>query len=585
MSLLRHLPRRSQYVCRQCIRKQSTSAQQDAAWAERAGTIRAGAQQSMLSVLEERGFVKDVAGERKTLDWVLTEKPIGAYVGVDPTAPSLHVGHLLPFMALFWMYLHGYNTFSLLGGGTATIGDPSGRTTARSSQAANIQRHNSKNMHIQLRNLWTNVKCLGIKHQYSNAISWKKEPLNNETWLQQLSAIDLMRGLGSGMRLGAMLARDSVKVRMENGEGMAMSEFSYPLFQAYDWWHMYQRNGVQLQIGGSDQYGNICAGMDAISYMRRAGDHHSNSELDENPLRATYGLTTPLLTTASGEKFGKSAGNAVWLDPKMLSSFDLYQYFVKTADNDVERYLKLFTFLPINQINLLMAQQRKDESKRLAQHILAKEIVELAHGAKSAKMAEEAHKEAFSHGTNTFSLGALRNSMSNIKPANAPNPEHLSKSEQAELAHKESLGLSANAQESGTTSALSKQKIVTLPKTLLQPGSFPRILCAAGLASSRSEAHRLIACKGAYVVVPNSGSPETPTALQWINIEAGATVNPSHYLVDWDALVLRSGKSKIQICHIVTEEQFEAEGLTCHGWEEFKAKREKDESKARIQTE
>jgi len=112
---------------------------------------------------------------------------------------------------------------------------------------------------------------------------------------------------------------------MENGEGMAISEFSYPLFQAYDWWHMYRQNGVQLQIGGSDQYGNICAGMDAISHMRRARAGPSDLGLDENPLLATYGLTTPLLTTASGEKFGKSAGNAVWLDPKLLSSFDLYQ--------------------------------------------------------------------------------------------------------------------------------------------------------------------------------------------------------------------------------------------------------------------
>lgn len=239
----------------------------------------------------------------------------------------------------------------------------------------------------------------------------------------------------------------------------------------------------------------------------------------------------------------------------------------------MERYLKLFTFLPIDQINLLMAQQGKDESKRLAQHILAREMVELAHGARSAKMAQEAHKEAFSHGTNTFSLGALRNSMADIKAAKTPDPEQPNESEQAEGADKESSGLSTNAQESGTMSALSKQKIVTLPKTLLQPGSFSRILCAAGLASSRSEAHRLIACKGAYVVVPNSGSPETPTALQWTNIEAGAAVDPSHYLVDWDALVLRSGKTKIQICHIITEEQFEAEGLTCYGWEELKAKR------------
>jgi tyrosyl-tRNA synthetase len=247
------------------------------------------------------------------------------------------------------------------------------------------------------------------------------------------------------------------------------------------------------------------------------------------------------------------------------ASTDCRQYFLKTADNDVERYLKLFTFLPLDQIDLVMGQQRKDESKRLAQHILAKELVELVHGAKAAKNAETAHKEAFSH------------SMSSIRTAQAPKPAEMSKKDKAYLAYKKSFGASNTAQAiSGTTYEQPRhesQDIITLPQTLLQPGSFPRVLQAAGLASSKSEAHRLIASKGAYVVVPNSGTTEAPTALQWINIEAGATADPSHFLVDWDALVLRSGKSKIQICHIVPEDEFAAKGLTCPGWEELKAKR------------
>jgi hypothetical protein len=199
---------------------------------------------------------------------------------------------------------------------------------------------NVESIQRQLEKLWTHVKCLGIKHQYPQTTNRKQEILNNRKWLEKLSAVEMMRDLGSGMRLGAMLSRDSyvvhlqfqrptnihsVKLRMESGEGMALSEFSYPLFQAYDWWSMYRNQGIQLQIGGSDQYGNIIAGMGAVSHMRKIHRMDNGAQDEEDPRVATFGLTTPLLTTASGEKFGKSAGNAVWLDDQMLSSFDLYQ--------------------------------------------------------------------------------------------------------------------------------------------------------------------------------------------------------------------------------------------------------------------
>jgi tyrosyl-tRNA synthetase len=254
----------------------------------------------------------------------------------------------------------------------------------------------------------------------------------------------------------------------------------------------------------------------------------------------------------------------------------LQQYFLRTADNDVERYLKLFTFLSLDEISLLMGEQRQNESKRLAQHILAREIVELAHGAVEAKRAEIAHKETFSHGTNTFSLGALRSYMN----ATTDLPvKDLSKRDKVILAYKKAYAAPSTAQAvSGTTHEQQRDgrdDKVTLPMTMLQPGSFSRVFHAAGLASSKSDAHRLIAKGGAYVVVPNSGSSDNATALQWtkIEVEAIATADPSHFLLDFHALVLRSGKSNIQICRIVTEEQFEAEGLTCPGWEELKAKR------------
>lgn len=360
---------------------------------------------------------------------------------------------------------------------------------------------------------------------------------------------------------------------MESGEGMAISEFSYPLFQAYDWWNMYHTKGVQMQIGGSDQYGNICAGMDAVSHMRKIRRLDASHQEAEDPRLAAYGLTTPLLTTATGEKFGKSAGNAVWLDKTMMNSFDLYQYFMRTADADIERYLKLFTFLPLDQISLLVEQQRKDASKRIAQHVLAKEVVELAHGAAEAKKAETAHKEAFSHGTNTFSLGALRNALGTANP-NAglgAQKEKPSRFDVELLEYKRAYAASSTAQPAPSTSAApsasqSKQdSVVTIPLSMLQPGSFPRVLHAAGLAATKSEAHRLIAKKGAYVVVPNSGSVEHPTALKWIAIEPSSAANPHHFLIDSNALVLRSGKSKIQIVRVVSDEQFEKQALQTEG--------------------
>ena len=351
---------------------------------------------------------------------------------------------------------------------------------------------------------------------------------------------------------------------MESGEGMAISEFSYPLFQAYDWWWMYHNKGVQLQIGGSDQYGNICAGMDAVSHMRKIRRQGSSEQADDSPGHAAYGLTTPLLTTASGEKFGKSAGNAVWLDKTMMNSFDLYQYFMRTADADIERYLKLFTFLPLDNISLLVEQQRKDASKRVAQHVLAKEIVELAHGAAEAKKAQMAHKEAFSHGTNTFSLGAIRNALGTADPnaSLGAQKQKVSDFDKQLLEYKRAYAASSTVQPSSGTAASTQPQpkqdtVVTLPLSMLGPGAFPRILHAAGLASTKSEAHRLIASKGAYVVVPKSGTVEAPTSLKWTPIEASSEANPQHFLVDFEALVLRTGKTRIQVVRIVKDEDLE----------------------------
>ncbi|KAF2271030.1 tyrosyl-tRNA synthetase-like protein [Lojkania enalia] len=599
MSLSRHLPRNRSYVCQSCIQKirrqpytakhnprQPLKASYDGAWEKKAQSIRSGAQQSMLEILEERGFVKDVAGGQKALDWLLTEKRIGVYVGVDPTAPSLHVGHLLPLMALYWMYIHGFYAVTLLGGGTVQIGDPSGRTSARKRQTSDIQLMNVESMKGQLKRLWGNVRALDTKHQFSQVVDRRFALLNNWEWLQGLSAVELMKDLGSGMRLGTMLSRDSVKLRMENGDGMAISEFCYPLFQAFDWWKMFSDKGVQLQIGGSDQYGNICAGMDAVGHMRKIYGEDEGDQGDEDPRTAAFGLTTPLLTSSSGEKFGKSAGNAVWLDQEMLNSFDLYQYFLRTADDDVERYLKLFTFIPIRQIELVMLQQKKDASKRIAQHLLAKEVVELAHGAFEAKRAEVAHKETFSQGTGTYSLSVLRKILQ--EASSKPNPSEQTISEPPKFAgrlrninplttYKKEYAALANVQSSSSTIDAKKAdasfEVTIIPRSVLQVGSFSRILYAAGLVRSRSEGRRLIQHQGAYIVVPGSGSLENPFSLKWEPIPQNfAEIDPTQYLVDWEALVLRIGKSKIKICRVINDNDFEREGLSYPGYEEFKEK-------------
>ncbi len=205
-----------------------------------------------------------------------------------------------------------------------------------------------------------------------------------------------------------------------------------------------------------------------------------------------------------------------------------------------------------------MSRQNQDPSKRLAQHILAREIVELAHGAAEAKKAEVAHKDAFGQGAHTFSLLSLRSAIAGDKGTVNEAKETMKKKERELLEYKKAFAASSTAQSASSSTSdrpqTDKQNIVTLPLSMLQAGSFPHILHAAGLASSKSEASRLIAKKGAYVIVPNSGPPENPTALKWATIEPGKDVDPNHYLVDWEALVLRSGKSKIQICRVVRDE-------------------------------
>jgi tyrosyl-tRNA synthetase len=285
-------------------------------------------------MLEERGFVNQIVGTRDQLKDLLDHRRSGIYAGIDPTAQSMHVGHMVPFMALSWMYVYGYPVYFLLGGATARIGDPEGRLQGRSEMSRMTFKANMTNMHMQLKRFGASMETYADRRGYKREWAWRRTLVNNVQWQEKTTMSSFLRMMGSGVRLGPMLGRDSVKNRQEKGDGMSFAEFTYPLMQAWDWWELF-KNGVQIQIGGSDQFGNILQGIDAVKHVAAHDRPYRDRLEQEEKLRAAkggrvitddpMGWTVPLLTTASGEKFGKSAGNAIWLDKAMTSCFDLYQ--------------------------------------------------------------------------------------------------------------------------------------------------------------------------------------------------------------------------------------------------------------------
>lgn len=302
-------------------------------WQRRAREIADGDRKSIITILEERGFVNQIVGSRPALEQLLQYRRVGVYCGVDPTAASLHVGHMVPFMALSWMYIHGYPATFLLGGATSRIGDPEGRLTAREEVGRKTRSANMALMHNQLKRFGPLMESYAKRRGYEREWSWRRALLNNAEWHSTLPWTELIREMGQYVRLGPMLGRDSVKNRMAHGDGMSFAEFTYPLIQAWDWWVMFQK-GVQVQIGGADQFGNILQGAEAVKsaaknnteWLQKVDQEMKNTQEQSKPevSEEPMGFTVPLLTTASGDKFGKSAGNAVWLDASMTSVFELY---------------------------------------------------------------------------------------------------------------------------------------------------------------------------------------------------------------------------------------------------------------------
>ncbi|MGN7471082.1 tyrosine--tRNA ligase [Brevibacillus sp. SAFN-007a] len=307
---------------------------------------------NIMDELEWRGAIHqqtDAEGLRELTE----QKSISLYCGVDPTGDSMHIGHLIPFIMLKRFQLAGHRPVILIGGATGTIGDPSGRQSERSLQTLEQVQANVDALTAQMKKLFLT--------EGDNQIRL----VNNYDWTHKINVIEFLRDYGKNFSINAMLAKDVVASRLESG--ISFTEFSYQILQSLDFLHLYRHEGVQLQIGGSDQWGNITSGLDLIRKK-------------EGPEAKAFGLTIPLMLKADGTKFGKTAGGAVWLDPNKTTPFEFYQFWANTDDRDVVRYLKYFTFLSKEQIDELAVKVETEPHKREAQKMLAEEMTRFVHG-------------------------------------------------------------------------------------------------------------------------------------------------------------------------------------------------------------
>ena len=322
-----------------------------------------------LRVMITRGFLADCT-DLQGLDAALTNSTVTTYIGYDATAKSLHVGHLLNIMMLRWLQKTGHRPITLMGGGTTKVGDPSFRSDERPLLSpAQIDEN-----------------IAGMQRVFARYLRYGDGPtdalmLNNAEWLDGLNYLDFLRDIGRHFSVNRMLSFESVKSRLDREQSLSFLEFNYMILQAYDFLELSRRYGCLLQMGGSDQWGNIVNGIDLT---RRVIDHE------------VYGLTSPLLTTSDGRKMGKSAGGAVWLDADMLSPYEFWQFWRNTTDADTGRFLKLYTELPIEECDRLGALHGSEINE--AKIILATAVTTLLHGAEAAQAAETTAREVFEHG-------------------------------------------------------------------------------------------------------------------------------------------------------------------------------------------
>jgi tyrosyl-tRNA synthetase len=328
-----------------------------------------------LNILAERGFIHQIS-EPEALDALAKDGTLTAYIGFDCTAASLHIGSLLPIMMLYWLQQTGHRPIALMGGGTTRVGDPSGKDESRRILTDEMIEQNLTG----IRAIFS--KFLKFESDGGNAVM-----ANNADWLNTLNYIDFLRDVGRHFSVNRMLAFDSVKMRLERQHELSFLEFNYMLLQAYDFVELNKRYGCALQMGGSDQWGNIVNGIDL-------GRRMNNAHL--------FALTAPLITTSSGAKMGKTAAGAVWLNAEMVSPYDYWQFWRNTEDGDVTRFLKLFTVLPLDEIARLSALKGQELNE--AKKVLANEATAMVHGREAADAAAETARKTFEEGALAESL-------------------------------------------------------------------------------------------------------------------------------------------------------------------------------------
>lgn len=323
---------------------------------------------SAFQELQARGLVDQVTNS-ELIEKKLDTEQVVFYVGFDPTADSLHIGNLLPIMGMAFLQRHGHKPIALVGGATGMIGDPSGRGSERELLTGDMVARNAECIRAQLE------QFLDFEGDSAAVM------VNNLDWIGSFSYIEWLREVGKHFSVNAMIAKESVKRRLEDREqGISYTEFSYQLLQAYDFKHLFDTQGCLMQCGGSDQWGNITAGIDLVRRFHR---------------QEALGLTFPLVTTSSGEKFGKSAGNAVWLDARRTSPYQFYQYWIQSDDRDVAKLLNFFTFLHPDDVKEIVKEHEEAPHQRLAQQRLAEEVTRTVHGQEALEKALKASKVLF----------------------------------------------------------------------------------------------------------------------------------------------------------------------------------------------
>lgn len=346
---------------------------------------------NIIDELQWRDAINQQTNEEGLREFV-ENNSISLYCGVDPTGGSMHIGHLIPFMMMKRFQLAGHKPFILIGGATGTIGDPSGRTSERTLQTLETVQKNVEGLSSQMKKLFGKDANVTI--------------VNNYDWLSSLTLLDFLRSYGKDFNINTMLAKDIVASRLD--KGISFTEFAYQILQSIDFLHLFKSHNVQLQIGGADQWGNITSGLDLI--RKKEG---TNAKV--------FGLTIPLMLKADGTKFGKTAGGAIWLDPKRTSPYEFYQFWLNQDDRDVIKYLKFFTFLDKEEIDFLEEKVKNEPEKREAQRRLAEEVTKFVHDETALQEAQKITQALFSGNVKNLTVKEIEQGLKNMPSFNTTN--------------------------------------------------------------------------------------------------------------------------------------------------------------------